>query len=338
MIWLTAEYLLPKYYSLVAGHVHLDNLQSPNAHGKGIWPGAKLENPGIGMNQFGQTYRSGTLGRQLNHVLVSRPDYFAISEGMSPFAQHSSPVDHALAFVQWEALLAAFQRAGLETQVVEPMPGLEEMCFTAFQAFAGIDREDRSFAIPSRMLHSSRRDEVELLADWYCRQGYRLIDLGLEGEEILEGTGDLLWNPDWESVWAGFGHRSTAGAVHQFAEVMEAMGFEVRKLELVDPRFYNLNLCLAPLTPESLLIYPGAFAPETLARIRMWAQTYEVTREEALRFACNGVSVNGFYIAPQLNLRLEQILGREGIEPIVVDLSEFQKAGGSVASLKMLLP
>jgi N-dimethylarginine dimethylaminohydrolase len=297
-----------------------------------------LENPEIEMNQFGQTCRGETLGRQLNHVLVSRPDYLAISEGRSPFALHSSPVDHALALAQWEVLLAAFQRAGLKPMVLDPLPGQEEMCFTAYPAFAGIDREDRSFAIPSRMLHSSRRDEVERFCEWFCRYGYRIVDLGLEGEEFLEGTGDLLWNTDWESVWAGFGHRSTAGAVDQFAGQMEAMGFEVRKLELVDPHFYHLNLCLAPLTPESLLIYPGAFAPETLARIRQWAQTFEVTREEALRFVCNGVSVNGYYIAPQLNHRLEQILGREGIEPIVVDLSEFHKAGGSVASLKMLLP
>ena len=92
------------------------------------------------------------------------------------------------------------------------------------------------------------------------------------------------------------------------------------------------------LTPESLLIYPGAFAPETLARIRLWARTIEVTREEALQFVCNGVAVNGDYIAPRLGPRLEQLLRREGIEPIAVDLSEFHKAGGSVASLKMLLP
>jgi N-dimethylarginine dimethylaminohydrolase len=297
-----------------------------------------LENPEIGTHQYGTTYGGETLSRQLNRVLMSRPDYFAISEGRCPFACQPSPVDHALALSQWEGLVAAFRRAGLEESVLDPLPGLEEMCFTADQAFAGIDREDRSFAIPSRMLHSSRRDEVELLCNWYCRHGYRIVDLGLEGEEFLEGAGDLLWNPDWESVWAGFGNRSTAAAVDQFAAQMESMGFEVRKLELVDPHFYHLNLCLAPLTPESLLIYPGAFAPETLARIRLWSKTFEVTREEALRFVCNGVAVNGYYIAPQLNHRLEQILGREGIEPIVVDLSEFQKAGGSVASLKMLLP
>jgi N-dimethylarginine dimethylaminohydrolase len=212
------------------------------------------------------------------------------------------------------------------------------MCFTAGQAFVGIDREDRSFAVPSRMLHRSRPDEVEHFALWYSQQGYRIIELELEGEEFLEGAGDLLWNPDWESVWAGFGHRSTRDAVDQFAALMESMGFEARKLELVDPHFFHLNLCLAPLAPEAALIYPGAFAPETLARIRNWVETFEVTREEALQFVCNGVAVNGYYITPRLTPRLEQILGREGIEPIVVEVSEFEKAGGSVASLKMLLP
>jgi N-dimethylarginine dimethylaminohydrolase len=188
------------------------------------------------------------------------------------------------------------------------------------------------------MLHRSRRDEVEHFSRWYARQGYSIIDLGLEGEEFLEGAGDLLWNTDWESIWAGFGHRSTRAAVDLFANTMEENGFAVRKLELVDPYFFHLNLCLAPLTPDALLIYPGAFAPETLAEIRSLCMTHEVSREDALQFICNGVSVNGYYITPKLSRKLEQILGQEGIEPLVVDLSEFQKAGGSVASLKMLLP
>jgi N-dimethylarginine dimethylaminohydrolase len=276
--------------------------------------------------------------RQLSHVLMSRPEYFAITEARNPFSRENSFVDLPLAFRQWENLCESFKRAGLEVSVLDSHPGLEDMCFTASQAFVGIDREERSFAIPSRMLHRSRRDEVPLVACWYSDQGYRIVDLELEGEEFLEGAGDLLWNPDWESVWAGFGRRSTRTAVDQFATILESMGFEVRKLEIADPHFHHLNLCLAPLTPESLLIYPGAFAPETLARIRGWVNTLEVTREEALHFACNGVAVNGYYITAPLNRRMEQILGREGIEPLIVDLSEFQKAGASVAALKMLLP
>jgi N-dimethylarginine dimethylaminohydrolase len=269
---------------------------------------------------------------------MSRPEYFSVSEAKNPFSCHTSEVDRSLAFKQWEDLYQVFERVGLEVFLLDPQPGLQDMCFTANQAFVGIDCEEHAFAMPSRMLHRSRRDEVEMFVRWYSQQGYRIVDLGLEGEEFLEGAGDLLWNSDWKSVWAGFGHRSTRAAIDQFSGEMEAMGFQVRKLELVDPYFYHLNLCLAPLAPESLLIYPGAFAPETLAHIRGWAQTYEVTREDALQFVCNGVSVNGFYITPRITHRLEQILSREGIEPIAVDLSEFQKAGSSAASLKMLLP
>lgn len=300
--------------------------------------GAALENARVGARQFAEEYRGGALARQISHVLMSRPEQFKIPEATSPFSLHCASVDPVLALSQWEQLRAAFQRAGLDVSVFDPQPGLDEMCCIAHQAFVGIDREDHCFAVPSRMLHRARRDEVQLLAAWYCSHGYRIEDLGLEGEEFLEGSGDLIWNPEWESVWAGFGHRSTRSAVDQFAALMESMGFEVRKLELVDPHFCHLNLCLAPLTPESVLVYPGAFAPETLARIRLWSHTYEVSREEALRFLCNGVSVNGYYITPCLDERLAQILAREGIQPIVVDLSEFQKAGDSVASLKMLLP
>lgn len=285
-----------------------------------------------------QVYRSESLTRQVSRVLVARPEYFAISEGKNPFSRQDYVVNLPLAIAQWEKLCEAFQHAGLELFHIEPQYGLEDMCFTDSQAFVGIDREERAFAIPSRMLHRSRRDEVEPFTRWYSAHGYRIIELDLEGEEFLEGAGDLIWNPDWESVWAGFGHRSTRAAVDRFAATMEEMGFAVRKLELVDPHFYHLNLCLAPLTPDALLIYPGAFSPQTLAQIRSATQTLELTREEALQFECSGVSVNGYYITPRLSRKLEQSLGREGIEPIVVDLSEFHKAGASVAGLKMLLP
>lgn len=297
-----------------------------------------MEKSSMGAKQVRRSYSSETLSRQVSRVLMSRPEYFSNSEATNPFSRFNVPVDSALALKQWEQLRATFVRAGIDVSVLDPHPGLDDMCFAANQAFVGVDTEERSFAIPSRMLHRNRRNEVSHFSHWFSRHGYRIIDLGLEGEEFLEGTGDLIWNPDWNSVWAGFGHRSTRAAIDQFAALMESMGFSVRKLEMVDPYFYNLNLCLTPLTPESLLIYPGAFAPETLARIRLWSRTFEVSREDAMQFLCNGVSVNGYYITPRLSRRLEQVLASEGLEPIVMDLSEFQKAGGSVASLKMLLP
>jgi N-dimethylarginine dimethylaminohydrolase len=283
-------------------------------------------------------YRSETLARELSHVLMVRPEFFALDEARNPFYRPGVQLDHPLALKQWEGLCKAFHAAQLDVQLLEPRPALIDMCFAADQGFVGVDRDDRSFAIPSRMLHRSRRDEVSIFSDWYSQQGYRILDLDLEGEEFIEGTGDLLWNADWQSVWAGYGSRSTRGAIDLFATAMEEMGFAVRKLELVDAYFYHLDLCLAPLTPDSVMIYPGAFSPETLTTLRTCTNLHEVTREDAMHFVCNGVSVNGFYITPHMSKKLEQILSAEGLEPLPVEVGEFHKAGGSVGQLKMLLP
>jgi N-dimethylarginine dimethylaminohydrolase len=276
--------------------------------------------------------------RRLSRALLCRPDFYCVNEPRNPFTRPGEMVDSARAIKQWEALCAALEHAGLEVSVAEPAAGLEDMCFTASQFFAGIDLEERSFAVPARMLHRTRRDEVQRMAQWYSAQGYRILDLDLGGEDFLEGSADLLWSPELESIWAGYGNRSTLGAVQQFAAVMESLEFSVRPLEMVDPHFYHLNLCMAPLTPDSVLLYSGAFSPEALAEIRRHVRTHEVSREDALHFVCNGLTVNGYYITPRVTRLLEQALGSEGIVPLPVDLSEFQKAGGSAASLAMLLP
>ncbi|MDR3765144.1 MAG: arginine deiminase-related protein [Acidobacteriota bacterium] len=289
------------------------------------------------VRQHRQDYRSETLARQLSRVLMVSPSFYANSEARNPLSRNQPPIDAFVAMTQWKNFCNALVRVGLEVHEVKPQPGLEDMCFAGTQTFAGVDHDERAFAVLGRMLHRSRRDEVNLFATWYAQQGYRILDLGLDDDEFLEG-GDLLWNADWESIWAGFGHRSTRGAVDLFAAATQDMGFNVRCLELVDPYFYHLNLCLAPLTPDAVMLYPGAFAPQTLAVIRDAVHVHEVPRHEALQYVCSGLSVNGHYITPLLTRRLEQILGEEGLQPVVVDLSEFQKAGGSAAALKMLLP
>jgi len=44
------------------------------------------------------------------------------------------------------------------------------------------------------------------------------------------------------------------------------------------------------------------------------------------------------YITPGVTPRLEAILTREGLKPVIVAASEFEKAGGSCFCMKMFLP
>jgi len=51
----------------------------------------------------------------------------------------------------------------------------------------------------------------------------------------------------------------------------------------------------------------------------------------------NGIVANGKYITPRLTDNLSRILAQEGLEPVVVETSEFEKSGGSLFCMKCVL-
>jgi N-dimethylarginine dimethylaminohydrolase len=266
-------------------------------------------------------------------VLVCPPDYFTVRDVKNPFMDVTNPVNHELARAQWDALCRAYVEAGLDVVRIEPVEDLEDMVFTANQAFVSYGRHGR-FVVPSRMRHSSRQREVAHFVTWFQRRGFDVYGVDL-GNEYLEGHGDLLWHPDGSRVWAGFGFRSSEGGIGRFAVAMQAKGVEVVPLKLVDERFYHLDTCFAPLTANAALVYPGAFDEASLKMLAAaFPRLYQVSELEALTFVCNGVVANDRYIASHLYDGVRAALAREGLDPLIVDLSEFEKAGGSAFCLK----
>jgi N-dimethylarginine dimethylaminohydrolase len=173
--------------------------------------------------------------------------------------------------------------------------------------------------------------------DWFSWRGYRVISLDL-ARECLEGHGDLIWHPERSQIWAGYGFRSTRGAIEMFAAAMRALNIPVIALQLIDERCYHLDTCFAPLKEDAVLIYPGAFSADSLAAIRQgWKRVHELEKDEAYRFMANGVVANGYYITPRMTPNLESILRQEGLQPVVVDTSEFEKSGGSAFCMKVFL-
>ena len=271
-------------------------------------------------------------------ALFCPPTYFEIRDVKNPFMRGAEPVDARKAGAEWEGVRRAFEAAGVATEVIPAVPDLEDMVFANNQVFVGQGRKGERFIVPSHMRFPSRQREVPYFVEWFRGRGCRVMELDLTNE-FLEGHGDLLWNADGSKVWAGHGVRSSRGGVERFVAAMLGLGIEVIPLELVDGRFYHLDTCFAPLTAEAVLIYPGAFSPEALASIRARCpRVYEVDEAEALGFVCNGVAVNGRFLTPRLESGLVGALGREGLEPVVVETSEFEKSGGSVCCLKLFFP
>jgi N-dimethylarginine dimethylaminohydrolase len=178
---------------------------------------------------------------------------------------------------------------------------------------------------------------VPFYVEWFRRRRYHIIDLNFE-DEYLEGHGDLLWHPDRSRIWAGYGFRSTRGGVEKFRAAMQPFGFLVTPLELVDQHCYHLDTCLCPLNNESALIYPGAYSAASLKAVRAaFLRVHELSREEAHGFLGNGIVIHGRFITSHLTPNLSQILAVEGLAPVVVETSEFEKSGGSVFCMKAFL-
>ena len=111
----------------------------------------------------------------------------------------------------------------------------------------------------------------------------------------------------------------------------------LHRLHLIDPRFYHLDTCFAPLKENGALWYPGAFDLESQERIRKYTSrksSIEVTEEEALSFACNAVIIKDHAFIPECDSvahKLEKI----GYKVQQFNMSEFMKSGGACKCLVM---
>jgi N-dimethylarginine dimethylaminohydrolase len=239
---------------------------------------------------------------------------------------------------QWEILCNVLQQNGCEIETIDPVEGCEDMVFAANQVFAGEKAGYGKFVVPSRMVYASRQREVPFFANWFRARDYRLIELDYNND-YLEGHGDLIWHPDGSCIYGGYGFRSTRGGIDKFAAAMSEMGIPVVPLQLLDPYCYHLDTCLCPLNNESALIFPGAYSTEALASVhKFWKRVHLLTAEEAHRFMGNGIVINGTYITSHMTPQLEAMLHQEGLTPVIVDTSEFEKSGGSCFCMKTFLP
>jgi ornithine--oxo-acid transaminase len=122
--------------------------------------------------------------------------------------------------------------------------------------------------------------------------------------------------------------------------VADAWQMQVTSLHLVDPRFYHLDLCFAPLSGGHLLYFREAFDAASLKKIEAAyspEKRIEVSEAEATQFACNVINVGRNVLMSAVGTDLAERLGSLGYEVTELQLSEFLRGGGSVKSLALRL-
>jgi ornithine--oxo-acid transaminase len=258
--------------------------------------------------------------------LMCPPSHFDVSYAINPWMDLGVAVDRERAQRQWEALVATLRDAGAAIELLEPLPGLPDLVFTA-----NLGLVDGETFIPARMRHPERRPEPAHAEAWFRARGFDIRQLG---EDVFqEGAGDAL--PFGATLVAGHRSRSSAAAYADLARLVEG---RILPLELVDERLYHVDIAFCPLDARSALIAPSAFDADGLRLLAaLVPDPIMLTEDETRAFCANAVVVGRTVVMPACTPRLELELRERGLEPVVVDVSEFLKAGGGPRCLTLAL-
>ena len=258
--------------------------------------------------------------------LMCPPRHFEVVYSINPWMDTAVPVDAARARAQWDELVGVLRAAGAEVRTIEPQPGLPDMVFTAN---AGVLVGDTF--VPAAMRDRERRGEREHFEAWFRASGFRVA--GFENGAVQEGAGDAL--PFAGRLVGGYRTRSSEAA---YAELARLTGARPAAVELADPRFYHLDLAFCPLGEGRAMVVPSALTEAGRALIgELVTEPLVLDAAEGEAFCANSVVVGTTVVMPACPPRVRRRLEALGLEPVVVDVSEFLKAGGAVRCLTLAL-
>lgn len=255
--------------------------------------------------------------------LMCPPQFFDIDYEINPWMHTNNPVDHALALKQWEKLKSVYQELGCEIEVVDPVKGWPDMVFTAN---AGLKINDNKFLL-AKFQYPERQGEEPIFRKWFESRGWEVV----QTKSIFEGQGEgFIWNG---KLLAGFGQRAVKEAMPELAEIT---GLQVIDLKLINPKFYHIDMALAPIT-ENLIIYnPKAFDSDSVEKIKsLKAELIEVSEVDSELFGCNLVPVENTIVMISGTQNLKTDFESRGFKTIEMDMSEFRKSGGAIRCLTL---
>jgi N-dimethylarginine dimethylaminohydrolase len=264
------------------------------------------------------------------HYLMCAPIHFEVVYAINPWMDVSRPVHVEKAQVQWEVLRQTYLSLGHRVDLIEPVVGQPDMVFAAN---GGLVVGRRAYG--ARFRFPERAAEGEAYAAWLTGQGYRVATPA----NINEGEGDFL--ALGSMILAGTGFRTSIAA---HIEAADALDRPVVSLELVDPRFYHLDVAIAVLddgtgdTPADIAYYPGAFSRHSQRTLRdLFPDAIICSEADARVLGLNAVSDGRHVVLPSAAVGLAAALRGRGYVPVPVDLGEFLKSGGSVKCCTMEL-
>ncbi|HSX08867.1 MAG TPA: arginine deiminase-related protein [Candidatus Saccharimonadales bacterium] len=262
----------------------------------------------------------------IKKILMCKPTYFdqlnyVINPWMTP-----GTINEKKAMQEWEKLVDIYRELGAEVEIIEQHKDSPDMVFATDQ---GIVRNKT--VLLSRFWTNERKKESTYYETWFQNQGYDI--LYLPENVYFEGNGDsFFWN---NKLLVGIGYRANKQTCDAVGKLLD---IEVIPLEIIDPKFYHLDVGFFPLNKDTAFYYPPAFSQKSRGVLKkLVPNLIELTEEEVNGFCANSVVTDHHVIHQKGNPTFTETLKQLGYKSIEVDVSEFMKSGGGIHCLTNIL-
>jgi dimethylargininase len=251
----------------------------------------------------------------IDRVLV-RPPSSRLADGIVTHLARE-PVDHRRALEQWHAYCSALESAGWQQVVVPP----DDSCPD------GVFVEDtmvvyRNVAVIARPGVPSREPEVSSAEELISELGYSINRIRPPG--TLEG-GDVLKIGD--TVYVGRSCRTNAAGIGQLREILGPLGASVIAVPV--QRVLHLKSAVTALPDGTVIGYlPLVEDPLLFDRFR---PVPEASGAQVVLLGADQLLIAASCPATA------DLLADLGYQPVVVDISEFEKREGSVTCMSVRL-
>lgn len=292
-------------------------------------------------------------------ILMGDPTFFSVLGGANPHTRNvlgvRKSVDAELARRQWHGLARALIECGTEVCVIEPHQGLSGLVYPANAGFlyplSAAPANAKTFHL-ARLL-PTRAGERKVYRPFIEKMGYRCAEVStrFEGEADFFPAGRFMLFthgrverqrfvprmgiPPWKRV---YGFRSEIGALDEVGPIVGER--RIIPLELCLEAHYHGDtvLCSFGSGREFLLAYMDGLTQPGRERLRseFGANLIELSEGDATLYAANSFQVDYegelyLFMPKGVSDALRACVRERGVEPVVVDVSEFlAKGGGSV--------
>ncbi len=280
----------------------------------------------------------------LPHRILIEPSTFEIVSGLrneNPYMNVIHPLDKTKVSRSFHELVDNIKPNPSVFSIPKTAADVPDIVFIA-SAGLSLPRLPEPVVILPWMKYAHRRAELPYIRAMFQTLGIRVFDFPGDASAPFEGQPDAKWFHGGTTLICGYGYRST----RKTCRILESLLIDIYRSYGVEPPavhvfqkrhfdFYHLDIGMFEFNQSACIIHDHLFSTEDKARLRrlLGAKNVHIFRSHDT-FALNAIDCGSYILCHELGrddaAYLRSCTGKRLRQ---IDMSEFQKSGGSVRCL-----